>query len=291
MSIPSNKQLETIFSNEEEALNYLISNDVFYETFNCESCGGEMKRYIARNVFQCNSQKCRGKQLSMKKGTFFFGSNLKCINILKLSHLWLSKVSIGSAIILTGHSSKTVRAFYSHFRNLVMQSIDIEDVLIGGENIIVEVDETKLGKRKYNRGHRVDGVWVIVGIERTEEKKVFVVPVENRDSETIDKILSTHIKSGSIIYTDRWKGYQNLNLKFGFDHKTVNHSENFKDKETGICTNTVEGINNGIKMGIKARNRVKDGIEGHLFEYIWRRKNKECLWSAFIKALKEIHYF
>jgi hypothetical protein len=29
------------------------------------------------------------------------------------------------------------------------------------EGIIVEVDETKLGKRKYYRGHRVVKVWVI----------------------------------------------------------------------------------------------------------------------------------
>jgi hypothetical protein len=32
---------------------------------------------------------------------------------------------------------------------------------------IVEVDESKFGKRKYHRGHRVEGVWVIGGVERT----------------------------------------------------------------------------------------------------------------------------
>ena len=33
---------------------------------------------------------------------------------------------------------------------------------------VVEVDETKLGKRKYNKGHKVDGVWILAGIEHTE---------------------------------------------------------------------------------------------------------------------------
>ncbi|KII64951.1 hypothetical protein RF11_08438 [Thelohanellus kitauei] len=35
------------------------------------------------------------------------------------------------------------------------------------------VDERKLAKRKYHRGHLVEGVWVVAGIERTKEKKMF----------------------------------------------------------------------------------------------------------------------
>ena len=38
--------------------------------------------------------------------------------------------------------------------------VETEDTSIVGENIIVEVDESKLGKRKYNRGHKIEGVWV-----------------------------------------------------------------------------------------------------------------------------------
>ena len=35
---------------------------------------------------------------------------------------------------------------------------------IGEDGIIVEIDESKFGKRKYNRGHRVDGCWVLGGV-------------------------------------------------------------------------------------------------------------------------------
>lgn len=117
----------------------------------------------------------------MYSNTFFAGSKLKANEVLFLARLWLAKVTVSAVIELTGHSEKTVVAFLWHFRQLVASAIDLEDTVIGGEGIIVEVDETKLGKRKYNRGHRIDGVWVVVGVERTEERRVFVVPVESRD--------------------------------------------------------------------------------------------------------------
>ncbi|KMQ87177.1 putative transposase-like protein [Lasius niger] len=47
---------------------------------------------------------------------------------------------------------------------------------IGGEGIIVKIDEAKIGKRKYNRGRLIDGKWIFGGFERNS-KKMFIVPV------------------------------------------------------------------------------------------------------------------
>ena len=65
---------------------------------------------------------------------------------------------------LTGHSSNTVTVFWRYCIQLVANMLDTDDGILGGEGIMVQVDETKLGKRKFHRGHRVDGVWVIVGV-------------------------------------------------------------------------------------------------------------------------------
>lgn len=35
-----------------------------------------------------------------------------------------------------------------------------------GQNVIVEIDESKFGQRKYNRGHRIEGIWIVEDVEQ-----------------------------------------------------------------------------------------------------------------------------
>jgi transposase-like protein len=289
-SVPTIDELHTLIPDESRAMQYLESKKVFYTEMQCEQCGSLMRRIAARGVFRCETNQCKDRQVSIRAGTFFHRSNLSVRNILRLGHLWLSGVSHRSAVGLTGHSSGTVTNFYGYFRQLVTQSLTEEDQVIGGPGIEVELDETKLGKRKYNRGHRVEGVWVVVGVERTGQGKVFVLPVENRNAETLTRIVATHVAEGSIVNTDCWRGYSGLVELAGIRHQTVNHSRNFVDPTTGACTNTVEGVNSGLKRKIAVRNRVRSGIEGHLGEYVWRKKAAGALWNQFIRAIADVHY-
>ena len=89
-----------------------------------------------------------------------------------------------------------------YFRELVSDSLDELDFMIGGDGITVEIDETKLGKRKYNRGHRVDGVWVLVGVERTPERKLFLRILPDRSAQTLQEMIRRHVLPGSTIVTD-----------------------------------------------------------------------------------------
>jgi ISXO2-like transposase domain len=114
----------------------------------------------------------------------------------------------------------------------VASTLEDESSVIGGSGITVEIDECKLDKRKYHRGHSVEGVW-IVGVERTNEKRIFIERVENRSAETSREIIARRVAVGSIICTDMWRGYQDLE-SLGMSHDTVNHSEYFRDPGTGV---------------------------------------------------------
>jgi hypothetical protein len=66
------------------------------------------------------------------------------------------------------------------------------------------IDECKLGKRKYNHGHYVEGVWIVGGAERISEKKIFLCSVHDRNSVTLLDVIVKHVHPGSIIHTDMW---------------------------------------------------------------------------------------
>jgi hypothetical protein len=95
------------------------------------------------------------------------------------------------------------------------------------------------------------------------------------------------VRKGTIIYTDGWRGYLNLEAMLTLKHFVVNHRENFVDPVTGVHTNTIEGTWAGIKFNISPRNRIKSQISLQLLEYTWRKQNKEQLWRSFLNLLKD----
>lgn len=286
--LPAQSSLLNILFDNDKSIRYLLQYGVFYATLSCPKCNETMTRYEDRGCFRCSARSCR-KEVSLRKHTFFYGSTLNCAQIMHLGYQWLNRSSQMQAMNATGHNPNTVTNFYNHFRTLVAATLDIEDQIVGGPGIIVEIDETKLGKRKYNRGHRVEGAWILVGVERTEERRVFLSHVYNRSAATLQAIIAKCVRPGSIIHTDKWKGYCGLSKNLDLEHYTVNHSKTFKDPITQVHTNTVEGTNNGLKIMIRPRNRGPE-IDDHLTEFVWRRKHSNNLWKAFIDALKEIHY-
>ena len=56
--------------------------------------------------------------------------------------------------------------------------------MIGGLGIELEIDESKFGRKKYNRGRYTEGHWVFGEIERITGN-AFLVEVEKRDTTTL----------------------------------------------------------------------------------------------------------
>jgi transposase-like protein len=143
---------------------------------------------------------------------------------------------------------------------LKLRSLDLFNLYLkqfkklGGKDSIVEIDESKFGKRKHNRSHRVDGVWVVGSVDRTTLRMV-LSHGSKRDSGTLTKFCKDYIKPDSIIFSGCWRGYNSLSNYFK-QHKTVNHSRSFVDQDSNVHTNTIERNWNGIKKTILIRCRT-----------------------------------
>ena len=180
-------------------------------------------------------------------------------------------------------------------RKDVTQMLENEHQKIGGNGVIVEMDESKFGKRKFHRGHHVEGVWVIGAVERTAQRRIFATTVTSRDKDIIKSIIYEFIEPGTIIYSDCWKAYPiaieelNQNENMNLTHDTVNHSVEFKSA-TGVHTNTIEGNWNGIKCGMTSRHMNQVSAKHKIMVFIWRRQNAHNLWNALMQALAEVSY-
>jgi transposase-like protein len=141
---------------------------------------------------------------------------------------------------------------------------------IGGNGIIVEIDEAKFGRRKYNRGRLITGQWVFGGVER-QTKKMFVIPVPSRKAEVLLPLIKDHIAPGSVIHSDCWKAYQQINKSI-YQHHVVNHSKNFVDPDTGTHTQNIERLWRDIRGSIPRYGRREEHFNHYLAEFYFKRR-------------------
>ena len=155
--------------------------------------------------------------------------------------------------------------------------------VLGGGGKTVQIDESKIGKSKYHRGHVVEGQWAFGGIEE-DSRKSFIVTVEDRKEETLLALIKKWIRPGTLIVSDCWKGYINLE-KHGYAHKTVNHSIEFVNDEG--FHNKIEGPWRQMKANLPSHGRKKEHYSSYLAEFIWRYVHRgEDLFWVFLDDVK-----
>ena len=75
--------------------------------------------------------------------------------------------------------------------------------------------------------------------------------VENRGAEILLPIIQSVVRPGSIVHSDEWRSYRQIQGRTGLSHRTVNHSINFVEPITGVHTQNIESYWNVKKTLIK----------------------------------------
>lgn len=96
-------------------------------------------------------------RLSIRTGTFFARSHLPIFQVMAFCNLWLDNVQLQFIQKQLRWAIQTVIDWASFCREVVFDIMINKREKIGGVGIEVQIDESKFGKRKYNRGHRVEG--------------------------------------------------------------------------------------------------------------------------------------
>lgn len=298
-----------MLQDEELLKKFLISHDIIANTIACPKCGVPLTLNWAKRVFRCQrnhsedergnnndenngsneicTKKPKRKRLLKKNqfkqscfaGTFLSQMKIPILKELFMTVIWLAlRPPIHSLLMRELElSGRTIVKWLSFNRMVAMRWQDNFTNKIGGPGKIVEIDETKIGKRKYNVGRVIEGQWVFGGVERSNDKttgtvsRFFVEAIPKRTVTELLKIIERRIVPGTTIVTDMWRSYKCLK-KRGFNHLSVNHSQNFVNPENPTAhTQTVERMWRDLRSSIPRYGRKKADFPSYLAEFTFKR--------------------
>ena len=122
--------------------------------------------------------------------------------------MWLSETPATMMYTLFTYSCKMISAYQLWFRQIVIDVIDPEQQVVGGPGVKVQINVSKLAKRKYDQGHSVgDGLWVFGGIDANNNWFTVVMVIKES---TLLLIIHRYIAPEYHINYDFWKSYSNL---------------------------------------------------------------------------------
>ncbi|XP_017479172.1 PREDICTED: uncharacterized protein LOC108368771 [Rhagoletis zephyria] len=191
-------------------------------------------------------------------------------------------------------SSRTIADWYSYcIEVVVVYQLDHQQFSgkIGGPGKTVQVDESKFGKRKYNKGRRVEGHWVLGIIEDgKEDLRLEVYPDNIRSADVLIPLIKKHVLEGTTIRTDFWRAYDCLS-EHGFIHKKVNHSDPVNPfvAEDGTHTQRIESQWR-VRFFYKDNYNNPENFAHVIVEFMWRRTVAAEKRDAFIALIEAVKY-
>ena len=230
---------------------------------------------------------------------FFSNSRLGFVKTLLLMFAIVSGISRKNLKIMTGlHFNKNTYTKYILDVSQICAEA-LERNRRAEKFLLAQIDETAFGKRKYHVGRRrrnAGAQWGLTIVKvcpitgKTLRVDLVFLPDNKRGVAQLAPIIMNRMAPGGEIHTDCWRAYPECAARAECTHKTVNHSEHFRDPDSGVHTNNVEGIHGVLKRAAMAQfGRLpylpSDGLPYYLDLLIWRinaeLKGERTPWQQF----------
>jgi transposase-like protein len=209
----------------------------------CPRCGSAKIGRFGKNAHWHRCNGCK-KPFNAKTRSIFEHSKIPLLDWLKAFYLINVARKGVSSLQISKHLGLTHKSAWhlEHRIREAMKNCKAGYVFKG----VVECDETYIGGRKRNRhsdknvlkGRGAVGKIPVFGIVERGGRVMSVV-VSDTGKSTLQGIIRSNVKQGSVVCTDEWRSY--IGLGKDYTHLTVNHSA-YQFKNGNACTNTIESV-------------------------------------------------
>ena len=158
-------------------------------------------------------------------------------------YFWATKASNKQTQLQTGLSNHTINDAFACLREICGRYLQENPIQLGGPGKIVQVDESQFSHTpKHHRCRAPEIPFWVFGIVDTSFKPSvgFMEIVENPGAEILLPIIQYVVRPGSIVHSDEWRSYRQIQGQTGLSHRTVNQSIKFVEPITGVHTQNIE---------------------------------------------------
>ena len=225
------KAFQSLLKSDSRALRYLRKKRYKNGRVSCHACSCRTIYRLAEGRYRCS--RCR-YTFGLFTSTWFGLARIELGTWLWLIKLFELEVTALQAAAHTGVSYPTSLRVFTLIRRAILAQE--QPRILRSE---VELDESYFGgRRKGRRGRGAAGKVPVFGIlERKGKVSVSVIP--NVTGKTLLNETVRMVKRGSLVYTDKFRGYDALTF-CGYRHLKVDHGKRFSRGRVHI--NGLEGF-------------------------------------------------
>jgi len=267
-----------LISDERETMDFLYKRKKSISKVKCPFCRSKKFYLMKRKRVRC--KECR-KDFDFLKETYFGKVRISYSKWLTIIKLFELEVSARKASRQSGLSYPTTLKSYDTIRHCITRVLSKKDKKLKGK---IEADEAYFGgRRKGMRGRGSRNKVIVFGIlERNGRVKVSIV--DDASSQSLMKESVKKIRRGSIVYTDKWRGYDSL-MFCGYKHLQIDHA--YKFKQDKVYINGIEGFWSFAKERLIKHHGVSPRkFLYYIKEQEWRYNNRgKDLFSLLVQIM------